>query len=678
MSETPVSHTRNIVLLGHSGAGKTTLVDAILHKTGINDRLGLTSEGNSAADWTEEEKDRKITIWAKPFRVNYTTKDGEKLKLTILDTPGYIDFQGQTVAAASVADAALIVVDAAAGIQIGSVKAWKLCEKLNLPCGIVITGLDKDNVDFESVLSSLQATWDRKCVPVELPTHDRHAIVDILAQKKIPDELAEEAEQAMGELEEDAAEEDDNLLEKYLGGEHLTPEELKQGLRLALQHRHFFPVFETEVLEGVGVSELLDEVYRLFPSPADCPVKDENGEEVPAAADAPFTGFVWRSVNDPFTGQLNFIRVYGGTLNADSEFLNVSTGQKEKSGTMHVYNGRKDETVSAATAGDIVALAKLKHTSVNDTVGAPGSTRKLPPIDFPHPVVAVAVTPKTSGDDDKIGVGLQRIAEEDPTIRVERNSETHELILSGMGDTHIDIALSRMKKRSNVDVDTSTPKIAYKETITGHGEGHYKHKKQSGGRGQYGEVYLKVDPLNDGEEEWFVNSIVGGAIPRNFIPAVEKGLVEGMERGVLAGYPVIKTRVTVYDGSYHDVDSSEVAFKIAASRALGEGTRAATPVLLEPIMNVRIMVPDQFMGDITGDLNHKRGRILGMDTEDGMQVINAEIPQAEIFRYSSELRSMTQGQGTFEATFSRYDIVPANIAQKVIAESDRIRHADED
>lgn len=676
MTQLPVSSTRNVVLLGHTGSGKTTLIDAILFHAGQNDRLGLVSNGSSMADWTEEEKERKISVWAKPFHASVKTKDGA-MELTVIDTPGYLDLYGQAVAAAKVADAALITVDAVAGVQVGSIRAWHLCEKLNIPCGIVITGLDKDNADFDTLLSSIQSSWGRKCVPIELPTHDRKAIIDILAENKVPEELSDEVELTMSVLEEDAAEEDEALLNKYLSGEHLSHDELTAGLRVAVKQRHVVPVFETEALKGVGISELLDEVFRLFPSPLDRAVLDGEGNAVNVSPEAPFSGLVWRSVNDPFIGQLQFVRIYGGTLKADSEVLNVTKNQKEKVGPLHMFNGRKDETVPVATAGQIVALAKLKVTGTNHSLCAVGSDISLDPISFPSPVMSVAVVPKTQGDDDKIGIGLHRVVEEDPTLHLERNTETHELILSGMGDIHLDIAVSRMKKRSNVEVDMQIPKVAYKETVTGRGEGHYKHKKQSGGRGQYGEVYLKIEARDPSDDAWFVNEVVGGAIPRNFIPAVEKGVQEGLHRGVLAGFPVINAKVRIYDGTYHDVDSSEVAFKIAGSRALSDGATKARPVLLEPVMDLKITIPEQYMGDITGDLNHRRGRIMGIEVDSGMQTITAEAPQAEIFRYAAELRSLTQGQGVFEASFARYDVVPSHIANKIISSAVKHEHEDE-
>lgn len=677
MKNIPVADTRNIVLLGHTGSGKTTLLDAMLYKLGINDRMGLTSSGSSVADWTEEERDRKITIWAKPFTAGCTTRHGKPLNLVITDTPGYADFHGQMVAATAVADAALIVIDAAAGIQMGSSKAWKRCEALGLPRGIVITGLDKENVSFEETLLSIQEIWGKKCVPVELPTHDRHAIIDIL-EDQIPDELSAEAEQAKNVLEEDAAEENDAYLEKYLSGEHLTHDELQNGLRVAVQRCHLVPVFEAEPLQGIGIEQLLEEIHNLFPAPDDKVWAAADGSKVETAPEAPLVAQVWRSVNDAYVGQLSFLRILGGTLRSDSEVLNATKGQKERIGFVHLVNGKKSESVQEAHAGDVVALAKLKFTGTNDTICQIGKEIKLAPIQFPNPVMSLAVTPKTAGDDDKIGIGLQRVAEEDPTLRVERHAETKELILAGMGDIHLDVAVGRMKKRSNVDVVLNTPKIAYKETITARAEGHYKHKKQSGGRGQYGEVYLRVAPMADGETEWFEDALVGTNVPRNFVPAIQKGILEGMNKGALSGSPVINTKVSIYDGSHHEVDSSEIAFKIAGARAFSDGMSKARPVLLEPIMTVKVTVPDRYMGDITGDMNHRRGRILGISNEDHMQIIEAEVPQSEMFRYASELRSLTQGQGSFESAYARYDIVPANVAQKIIAEAAKHRTADEE
>ena len=431
-------------------------------------------------------------------------------------------------------------------------------------------------------------------------------------------------------------------------------------------------------LKNVGVGELLDGIARFFPSPADRPMKGADGKPIDTSPSAPFVGYVWRTVNDPFIGHMSFVYVCGGTLKADMEVMNVNKEQKERIVQFVALNGKKQLPTTEAEAGDIVAIAKLKATGLGDALCQNGAKATFEPFKFPNPVMWYAVSAKTQGDEDRIGTALHKLAEDDPTIHVERHPATHETILSGMGDTHLAVAVERMKKRNNVDVVLSTPKIPYTETITGRSEGHYKHKKQSGGRGQYGEVYLKVEPLMEGDEEWFADALVGGAIPHNFVPAVQKGVVEGMSKGTLAGCPVVKVKSTVYDGSYHDVDSSEIAFKIAGSRAFRDAVSKAKPVLLEPIMSVKITIPEQFMGDVNGDMSHRRGRIVGMESADGLQVIIADIPQAELFTYCAELRSMTGGRGSFEMAFARYDVVPSNVAQKIIAVAVKVKEEEQD
>ena len=672
MKDIPIADVRNFVLVGHTGSGKTSLVDALLYKLGVNDRLGNPGDGTSAADWTDEEKNRKITVWAKPFDAVWRPKGGKALRLAMLDTPGYADFYGQVVAATSVADAAVLLVDATAGVQVGTVRSWKRCEALNLPRAIVVTGLDKENADFAATVAALQDVWGARCEVVTFPTDDKKGVVDALAATGGP------ADEIRAKLTDVAAESSDELIEKVLGGETLTADELSSGLRASVAQAKFIPIFAVMARQSVGLDELLSGFARLMPSPADRPAKDAAGNAVDPSATAPLVAQVWRSINDPFVGQLTLARIWGGTLREKSEIFNATKEQKETVGTFYFLNGKKQETVPEAQAGDVVALAKLKATGLNDVLCAPGKPVQLPPIVFPNPVVSFAVHPKTQGDEDKLGQGLHRVAEDDPTLHVQRNDETHELIITGIGDVQIDAAMDRMKTRSKVEVTLSTPKVAYKETVTAKGEGHYKHKKQSGGRGQYGEVYLRIEPMKPGVEHWFVDGIVGTSIPRNFLPAIEKGLVDGMTRGAVAGYPVVNTMVTVYDGSSHDVDSSEIAFKIAARTAFKDGMTKARPVLLEPIMNIRVTIPGEFMGDCTGDLNHRRGRIMGMESDDGMQVIVAEVPQAEVFKYSSELRSMTGGRGSFEMSFNRYDVVPANVAQKVVAEAAKNKQAEEE
>jgi elongation factor G len=676
MKNIPVENVRNFAIMGHTGSGKTTLTDALLYRLGLNDRLGSPAEGTSLSDSTDLEKSRKISIFSTTFSAIYQS-GGTDYEMVFTDTPGYADFFGSVIAAARSAETGLIVVDASAGVQVGTRRAWTCCDSRGVKSrGIVITGLDKDNTDYAKTLEEIQSVFGKKCEPVMIPNTDNSDVIDILGATDVPDDLAEFVSEAKGGLVELAAETDDTLIEKYLGGEPLTPGEIASGLVHSVADGHFVPVFVAMPLKGVGIDGLLDGVARFFASPVTVAHKTEDGEPIDPSPEAPFVGLVFRSVNDPFVGQLSYVRVFGGTLKGDSEIYNSSRKSKEHVGSLLAVRGKKQVQVESAGAGDIVAIPKFKDTHVGDTLCGTGHEVLIDPIHFPKPVMFQAVTARTQADEDKIGTALKRVVEEDPTLSVERNAETHEVVLQGLGDVHIDVAVERMKNRSGVNVDLSQPKVPYRETIMGNGEGHYKHKKQSGGRGQYGEAYLRVEPLPEGDEEWFVNAIVGGAIPGNFIPAVQKGVVEGMQKGPLAGYTVTGVKSTLYDGSYHDVDSSEVAFKIAGSRALKAAMLNAKPVLLEPIMKVTVTIPDDCMGDINGDLSHKRGRILGMDVDGGMQIITAEVPQAELFRYCAELRSMTGGRGNFEMTFSRYDQVPSNVAQKVIDAAEK--HEDED
>jgi elongation factor G len=671
MKNIPIDNVRNFALMGHTGSGKTSLVDSILFKLGQVDRVGSPENGTSVADWTEEEKAHNITIWAKPFDGVYTAASRKIRRLVMIDTPGFADFIGQMVAAAEVTDAALITVDASAGIQVGTQRAWKACEKRNLPRGIAITCLDKDDTSFDDTLLEIKERWgDDRCVAMVLPTSDGKAI-DILNTPvdQVPDELKDRVKGIKDHLIELAAETDDTLMEKYFEGQELTADEFSEGLRKSVHDAHLIPVFATAVKTDMGVKETMDSISRLFPSPHDYPVNCAEGNHISAEEDQPFSGQVWRCYNDAFIGQLTFVRIYSGVLKPGMEIYNPTKNQKEKVSTILYVDGKKTTEAQEAKAGDIVALTKLKHTYLNDSLCSPGSEIKFEPIAFPAPVMAYAVEPKNKADADKIGQALHRATDEDPSTKLVHDAETHELVLWGMGDMHLDVTLEHIKNRSNVEMTHHTPKVAYKETITGSGEGHYKHKKQSGGRGQYGECYIRIRPKNPSEEEWFVNKLVGGSIPGNFVPACEKGFLEGLEKGPLVGANVINVQVELYDGSYHDVDSSEVAFKIAGARSLHQAIEQSSPVLLEPIMTVKVLVPDQFMGDISGLLNTKRGRILGMGPEDGLQAIDADVPQAEMFKFCSELRSITSGQGSFEMEFSRYEQVPAHLASKVIAEA---------
>ncbi len=662
MKDVSIADLRNVVLMGHNGSGKTTLAEALLWKLGINDRLGSVDSGNSLADFTEAERKRKLTIHAKPFSASWDGDDGVRKGLVFFDTPGYADFFGQVICAASVSDAALIVVDAHSGIQVGASRAWKHCDRIGMPRGIILTGLDRENANYDNALAAIRETWGTRCLPVMRPAGDLSSIPFLLEQ----DAPADENSETLSQLHELAAETDDELIDKYLDGATLSADELKTGLRKAVRAGNFVPVFAAVPLQDVGITELLRALDWLYPSPSEREQQNGEGEVINPAPDQPLVGRVWRMQHDPFIGNLAMVRVLAGTLKSESEVFNASKSQKERLSSVLEVNGKKQAPLAEACAGDVVAIPKLKNTGLDDVLCAPGQAVLLPPMDLPKPVVTMAVNAKTQADEDKLGTALARLTEEDPTLKSERNKDTGELLLSGMGDVHLDVAVEQMQARSNAGVVLSKPRISYKETITASGEGHHKHKKQSGGRGQYGEVYLRVEPRQPDDEEIFVNAIVGGVIPGNFIPAVQKGVHEGLQKGALAGFPVINVKATVYDGSYHDVDSSEVAFKIAGSRAFRDAMSKAKPVLLEPIMKVSVTIPEQFMGDVSGDVSHKRGHIIGMEAEDGMQVITAEAPYAELHSYSAELRSMTSGRGQFEMEVERYDVVPANVARKVI------------
>ena len=677
MKNLAISQVRNVALLGHTGSGKTTLADAILFKLGLNDRMGDVDAGSSMVDYTDEEKSRKISIFSKPFSGTFKAGGGKEAGLVFIDTPGYMDFFGQTLSALSATDAGLITVDATSGVQVGTQRAWRSVLRNGVnACGFVVTGLDKENADYRVAVSAIQSVFGNKCVPVVLPTPEGAEVVDVLAAQDIPESIVTEVEELKASLVELAAETDDTLIEKFLDGQDLSPDEIASGLVDAVSTGGFVPIFASVAPKGIGVSELLEGIVRLFPGPGARERKSTEGEIIESSPESPLVAQVWRTVNDPFVGQLTFTRIIGGTLSSDSEVNNVNQKKKERIGALLQVNGKKQDPVDKATAGDVVAIPKLKVTALGDTLCGAGSSVECEAITYPKPVMFQSVRAKTQADEDKIGTALNRVCEGDPTLTVERNVETHETVLQGLGDVHIDVAVGLMKTRSNVDVVLDTPKVPYRETVTSQGEGHYKHKKQSGGRGQYGEVYLKVEPKQPEDEEWFVNRIVGGAIPGNFIPAVQKGLVEGMEQGSMARYPVGDVKITLYDGTFHDVDSSEIAFKIAGARALREALSNAKPVMLEPIMAIKVSIPGNYLGDINGDLNHRRGRILGMDAEDGMQVISAEAPQSELFRYAADLRSMTGGQGTFEMEYARYEQVPANIAQKVVAETGKSEEED--
>lgn len=668
-------NVRNFTVVGHSGSGKTSLCDLILHKSGAVDRRGSVDQKNSVSDYTSDEQERVSSIYATSLQCDW---NGTGLFFT--DTPGYGEFIGEMTAALSSCDNSLIVIDGVNGLEVGTVRAWQLSKKLGRPRFIFVNRLDKEMADFGKVLSQIQEAYGKTvCVPFTMPVGKEsgfESVVNVLQGEGAPDDIKADADAYREQLMDAIAESDEELMMKYLEGETLTDEEIAKGLHTSIMSGDLVPVFAGSAEKDVGVEELMNAIVNLFPSPTSFEKLTLNDDkEIPIEKSGPGLAQVFKSISDPFIGQLTFFRVLTGEIASDTEVYNTSNGTKERFGTIVVMNGKNQTNAAKLGPGCIGAIPKLKSTGVGDTLSAANDGRVLPPIVFPNPVMSYAVSAVKSGEEEKIASGLRRLAESDPVINVERNNETAQLLLSGMGDQHLAITVNKLKQNNKVDVELTSPKIPYRETITASGEGHYRHKKQSGGHGQFGEVFLRVAPNEEGYE--FANEVVGGNIPKNFIPAVEKGVVEAMVKGPLAGCLVEKVKVTVYDGKHHPVDSSEMSFKIASRMAFRDAMSKAKPILLEPVMTVSITIPDEYMGDISGDLNQKRGRILGMSVEEGMQVVKAEVPLAEMSRYASELRSMTQGRGLFEMEFNRYEMVPANVAKDVIDQAKRDQDEEE-
>lgn len=660
-----VSGTRNFVVAGHSGCGKTSLCDLMLFKAGAVERLGSVDQKTSISDYTLEEQEKQASIYSTPLNCTWKGKN-----LFFIDTPGYAEFIGETIAAMSIADSLLLVVDAVEGLQVGSTRAWKIARRLNTPRFILINRIDRDRADFKTVLTQLQEAYGKTvCVPVTLPVGkegDFSAVVNVLRDADVPEELAEDAAKYKEMLMDTIAESDEALMEKYLEGGELTDEEIATGLYTAIMSGDLVPVYAASTAKDIGVTKLMDSINNLFPNPmTKKKVKLADDSELTLSENGTPLARVFKCVVDPFIGQLTFFKVVSGELKSDSEYFNVNTSTKERLGSILLLNGKNQKNTASLGPGCIGAVAKLKNTHIGNSIGDNGSTKEMPPIVFPNPVMSYAISPAKNGEEDKIAQGLHKLSESDPTVVLKRQDETHEMLLSGMGDQHLAQVVKKLKDQYKVDVKLETPKIPYRETITMNGEGHYKHKKQTGGAGQFAEVFLRIEPSQDGYV--FENKVVGGNIPKNFIPAIEKGIVETLNVGPLVGCKVENIKVTVYDGKHHPVDSNEMAFKIAGRMAFRDAMAKSKPVILEPIMKVKITVPDDYMGDVTGDLNHKRGRILGMGAEEGMQVVNADVPLVEMAKYATELRSMTHGRGVFKMDFERYEHVPSVIANDIIA-----------
>lgn len=673
-------HIRNIGIAGHSGTGKTSLVEALLFCMGETTRIGQIEQGNTISDYNEDEIERQISI-------NTSLMHGEwdNHKINMVDTPGFSDFFGDVVSGLRAIDIVMLNVSAAAGVEIGTERVRELADRFELPRFYVINKLDRENVDFDKVYSELQQRFGKKVILAQFPVEtgpNFYKIVDVLKMKlltfnqdksgkfdesEIPSDLSARAEDQRNQLIESVAESDDELLEKYFEAGELTAEQLSAGLKKAVINRTIVPVVCASANHNVGITSMLDFICNYLPAPTDTmPIKLEDDQEVRSSDSNPLVALVFKTVSEAHVGELSCVRVFSGILEPGEEALNATQNHSERIGQMFTLNGRNKKGIERLHAGDVGALVKLKSTHTGDTLCAKGKSFKVPAIEFPEPLVSIAVEPKSKGDEEKISSGLHTLHEEDPTFVVYYDAELKQTILSGQGELHLDIIIKRLKQRFGVEVEIEEPRIPYRETVRKKAEAQGKYKKQSGGRGQYGDAHIRIEPQPRGEGFEFVDAITGGVIPNKYIPAVEKGAIETTQEGVLAGYPIVDVKVTVFFGSYHNVDSSEMAFKIASSMGFKKAFIDASPVLLEPIYEIEVKVPEDYMGDVMGDISSRRGKILGMDADGRFQVIKAKVPLAELHKYSTVLRSMTQGQGMFHQKFSHYEDVPGDQAQKII------------
>ena len=667
MAKFDTEHLRNIVLLSHGGAGKTSLSEAMLFRAGVISRMGRTDDGTTTSDYEDEE--RKRTASTQTSILPCPWKDH---KINVIDTPGYADFRGEVVSGISVAEGAVIVVAAPSGVEVGTRQLWQMAGQRDLPRILFVNKMDRENVDFESVLASLVEAFGRGCVAMQIPIGAEaqfSGLVDLLdSEAEVPADLQDTVEAARETLVEAIAETDDDLTLKYLEGEALTAEEMKAGLKQGVASGAIIPVMFGAATENLGADELLDTIVDLMPSPAESePVMataEDSDEQVPLSG---VVSQVFKTSADPFVGKLSYIRVYNGTFKSDSQVWNASKKEAERVGQLYVVTGKDQESVPELAAGDIGAVAKLSSVVTGDTLGEKSKPLTLPEFEFPAPVYQMAASPKSKADLDKITTALARITEEDPSLRVTREPDTLEMLLGGLGDVHVEVAVEKMKRKFGVEIELNIPTVPYKETITASTSAEYRHKKQSGGHGQFGHVLLSIEPLSRGAGFEFAQKVVGGSVPREYIPAVEKGCRQALAEGVLAGYPVVDIRATLFDGSYHAVDSSGLSFELAGSHALSDGIQQANPVILEPVMLAAVTVPESDTGDVMGDLNGKRARILGMTPMGGgITVIEAQVPQAEMLRYATELRSQTQGRGTFTIKFDHYSQVPGHLVQRIV------------
>lgn len=687
MTKFSVEQVRNVGLVGHGGVGKTSLAEAMLFAMKATDRLGRVDAGNTVMDYDEDEVERQMSLAASLGHGTWG-----KHKINLVDTPGAASFFAETEGSMRVMDGVVVVVSATAGIEVQTEKAWSIADRYGIPRCIFVNKMDQEGADFIKVLEQVRSAFAQTVVPLYLALMEGErfaGLVDLVALKALrpsngklnvedlPEDALPQAEEWRDKLIEAVAEVDDALLERYLEGETLSEEELLRALRTGVTGGSVVPVLCGVATDQVGVAPLLDCIVHSLPSPSDrgvaignLPASEEEVRREPLPEE-PLAALVFKTMADPYAGRLTLFRVYSGTMESDGTYYNASKDARERVGQLYILQGKQLIAVKQLVAGDFGVVAKLKVTATNDTLSDEKAPILLPPITFPEPAISFAIIPKAKGDEEKISSVLARMMEEDLTLRVSRDPQTSELVVSGRGQAHIEVTMARMKSKFGVEVDLKPPRVPYKETIRSATQTQGRYKKQTGGRGQYGDTWIKIEPLPRGEGFEFVNKIVGGAIPRQYIPAVEKGISEAMERGPLAGYPMSDLRVTLYDGTYHDVDSSEMAFKIAGSLGFKKGSAECHPVLLEPVMTIEVIVSEEFMGDIIGDLNARRGRVLGVDALGALNKIRAHVPLAEVLIYASALDSMTGGRGDFSMEFSDYEEVPAHLTERIIADAQK-------
>ncbi|MDR1515041.1 MAG: elongation factor G [Synergistaceae bacterium] len=687
---------RTVALVSHGGAGKTSLTEAMLFDSGAITRMGRVDDKNTVSDFDPEEQKRSISINSSLCTFSYKDKT-----IHLIDTPGFSDFYFEQRAPMRVVDAAIVAINATAGVEVQTRKAWDFSEEFQVATMFYISKVDKEHADFDSALGDVQANLSNKALPLMLPIGKEASfkgIVNVITGKAYtykgdgtkdftegdaPDDMKDAVARARDELIERVVEADDDLMMRYLDGEELSNEEVEGALRKAVIARIVFPVIPGASVPNIGVVQIMDAIASYFPSPLDMPpraaLRGDSEEEIEIAPDinAPFMSLCFKVMVDPYVGRLSFIRVFSGHLSTDHTIFNVTKGVEERISSFRFMRGKEGAESKEVILGDIVAIPKLDSTAVGDTLSVKGQENRFPHIKLPKPVYSLAVFPKSRADEDKLGNAIRKILEEDKTLKFAKYADTGDSILSGMGDMHLDIALSRIKDRYKVDLETKVPKVAYRETIKKTAKAQGKYKKQTGGRGQYGDVHFELSPRERGNGITFEDKVVGGVVPKNFIPAAEKGLRESAQKGVLAGYPAVDFNCAIFDGSYHDVDSSEMAFKIAASMAFKKAFLAASPILIEPIMNIYVTVPEDSVGDVMGDLNSRRGRILGIDPAGKLQIVKAQCPQAELFRYAIILRSLTSGRGSFSMESSHYEEVPPDIAKKVIDAAEKVSDDEE-